>query len=287
MSITFRHYVKPEDINLQYEFWQIVTKHLPYAWKPTLSPKLYQHQQEFHPKSRYFAYDDDKLVGYMSFTGQGDFVSLGYPWVLPEYEGSLQDQLYEQVYNFAASEAYGGKMFAQRFRSQWTKQIDYFLAKGFAITNRSPIVGVELNNINIQNQGVDFDYTIKDEFQFDNWVKIQHKNEAITSEQATMMGQYYSSVAFDFSLQAFRDDEQIGYFGVTIRADTGYAEILAVSIQKENVDTFTDMLHLILMECMKRGAKTVSVSKGSVPEEIITNSPLHILTEDVMVMKKL
>jgi hypothetical protein len=59
----------------------------------------------------------------MSFTGQGEFVSLGYPWVLPEYEGELQEELYDTVYGFAAGPEYGGRTFAQRFREPWTDQI--------------------------------------------------------------------------------------------------------------------------------------------------------------------
>lgn len=49
------------------------------------------------------AFEGERLVGYSSFTGLGDFVSLGYPWVLPGYEGGLRERLYEKVYIFAAS----------------------------------------------------------------------------------------------------------------------------------------------------------------------------------------
>jgi hypothetical protein len=286
MAITFRYFEGPEDIELQYVFWNKATAYLPYAWKPTLSPKLYLHQQEFHPKSRCFAYDGDRLVGYISFTGQGDFVSLGYPWVLPGYEGGLQDDLYDKVYHFAASDEYGGKVFAQRFRSQWAKQIEYFLSKGFAITNRSPIMGVELANFSLSDYLSDVDYKIEDGFQFEKWQAIHKKNESITPEQAGMMEQYYGSVAFDFSLEASKQDESIGYFGVTIRQDTGYSELVAVGLEKSSDQYFESMFNLVLVECKKRGAKTVSISKGSIPEKVITDLPIRQLTEEYMLMKQ-
>ncbi|WP_221567398.1 hypothetical protein [Alkalihalobacillus sp. TS-13] len=70
---------KKNDIGLQYRFWETVTAELPYAWKPIFSPKLFLYQKEFDPKSRCFAFDGDRLVSHMSFTGKGNFVSLANP----------------------------------------------------------------------------------------------------------------------------------------------------------------------------------------------------------------
>ena len=90
MTVTLRNYRGPEDIHLQNAFWVQVTRDLPWCWKPTISPLLYAKGAQFDPRSRCFAFDGDRLVGYMSFTGQGEFVSLGYPWVLPGYEASCK-----------------------------------------------------------------------------------------------------------------------------------------------------------------------------------------------------
>jgi hypothetical protein len=106
-------------LHLQNAFWVQVTRDLPWCWKPTTSPTLFARGTQFDPRSRCFAFDDDRLVGYMSFTGHGDFVSLGYPWVLPGYEGELQEKLYDAVYCFAAGPEHGGRTFAQRLRQQW------------------------------------------------------------------------------------------------------------------------------------------------------------------------
>lgn len=71
-------------------------------------------------------------------------MSLGYPWVISGYEGKVQDELYNRIYDFAVSETFGAKMFAQRFRSDWTQQIEYFLSKGFTVTRRSALLASSL-----------------------------------------------------------------------------------------------------------------------------------------------
>ena len=112
MTITYRFYEGSKDLQRQIDFWIKATNELPFAWKPTLSPNQFIEQQQFHPKSRCFAFDGDQIIGYMSFTGSSEFVSLGYPWVLSGYEGEVQDELYNRIYGFAVSEAFGAKMFA-------------------------------------------------------------------------------------------------------------------------------------------------------------------------------
>lgn len=285
MTITFRFYENSSDLDLQYSFWNNMTKNLPYAWKPTLSPKLYESQIEFNEKSRVFAFENENLIGYMSFSGKGDFVSLGYPWVLPEYEGStVQDELFEKVFDFAKSDEYGGKVFAQRFRSQWNKQIDYFLSKGFQITSQSQIIGAQypilLKNIQpIQ----DFSFEIKDNFHFDEWKNIKTKQQALTNEQLSMLSEYYGSIEFDYALECKIADEPIAYFGMTIRPDTNYSEILAVALDQKAIPYFYDLLTLVHNENIKRKVKTVTMSKSHLPKGIILEKlGFTALTEDVM-----
>ena len=52
------------------------------------------------------------------------------------------------------------------------------------------------------------------------------KYDHATEEQLAMMKEYYGSVDFDFSVSF----EEEGYFGVTLRRDSGYVEIMAVAI---------------------------------------------------------
>lgn len=80
MAIEFRHFKDDGDLDMQYAFWLDITYSLPWAWKLTRSPSQFKADPNFDPRSRYFAFEDDQLVGYMSFTAYGSFVSLSYPW---------------------------------------------------------------------------------------------------------------------------------------------------------------------------------------------------------------
>ena len=250
MTITYRFYEGPQDLQRQITFWNACTKLLPFAWKPTLSPNQFIKQPQFHPQSRCFAYEGERCVGYMSFTGNQEFVSLGYPWVLPGYEGEVQEELYRRVYGFANSEAFGGKMFAQRFRSDWTQQIEYFLSKGFEITRRTPILVSNFDKVNAVN-----DLIVENGFTFEKWKRLVEKYNHATEEQLDMMKEYYGSVDFDFSV-AFEEE---GYFGVTLRQDSGYVEIVAVAINP-STKKFSKMIETIMKECKSRGAKLISIA---------------------------
>jgi len=144
MSINLSCYQGPDDLKRQTTFWTRATSELPLCWKATISPALYAKGTQFDPRSRCFAFEGDRLVGYMSFTGRGDFVSLGYPWVLAGYEGELQEKLYDTVYGFAGSSQYGGKVFAQRFRTGWDPQMSFFKRHGFREERRDPIFTLTL-----------------------------------------------------------------------------------------------------------------------------------------------
>ncbi|HLG26307.1 MAG TPA: hypothetical protein VI423_00815 [Paenisporosarcina sp.] len=278
MTITYRFYKSPKDLQRQIDFWIAATNQLPFAWKPTLSPNQFIEQQQFHPKSRCFAFDGDKIIGYMSFTGSSEFVSLGYPWVLSGYEGEVQDELYNRIYGFAVSEAFGAKMFAQRFRSDWTQQIEYFLSKGFAVTRRSSLLVSNLNKT-VETQ---HDVVVDEGFDFDIWQTMVKKHEDTSAEQFDMMREYYGSVDFDFSIEF----DGGGYFGVTIRQDTGYAEILAVACHP-NAQNFSDMVEIVMQECKKRDVKSISMAAAHVPiKDSLKRLGFTEQTEDVMMMKK-
>ena len=278
MTITYRFYEGAKDLQRQIDFWINATNELPFAWKPTLSPNQFIEQQHFHPKSRCFAFDGDQIIGYMSFTGSSQFVSLGYPWVLSGYEGEVQDELYSRIYGFAVSEAFGAKMCAQRFRSDWTQQIEYFLSKGFTVTRRSTLLVSNLNKTFETQHNVQ----VNEGFDFDVWQTMVKKYEDTTAEQFAMMREYYGSVDFDFSI-AF-DGE--GYFGVTIRQGTGYAEILAVACHP-TTHNFLNMVDNVMLECKKRDVKFISISAAYVPlKDSLERLGFTEQTEDVMMMKK-
>ena len=103
-----------------------------------------------------------------------------------------------------------------------------------------------------------------------------------TEQQLTMMKEYYRSVDFDFSFSF----EEEGYFGVTLRRESGYIEIVAVAINP-STKKFSKMVETIMKECKKRGAQLISVAASHVPQYISLNElGFTEQTEDVMLMKK-
>lgn len=62
MTITYRFYKSPKDLQRQIDFWIAATNQLPFTWKPTLSPNQFIEQQQFHPNSRCLAFDGDKII---------------------------------------------------------------------------------------------------------------------------------------------------------------------------------------------------------------------------------
>jgi hypothetical protein len=64
MAVTLRNYRGPNDIHLQNAFWVQATRELPWCWRPTIAPVLYAKGAQFDPRSRCFAFEGDRLVGY-------------------------------------------------------------------------------------------------------------------------------------------------------------------------------------------------------------------------------
>jgi hypothetical protein len=285
MSISYKYFQEENDLALQYDFWIKITSTLPFAWKPTMSPIIFKEQKEFDPRSRCFAYDGDNLIGYMSYTGRGDFVSLGYPWVLLGYEG-IQDELFERVYGFAVSDEYGGKILAQRFREQWEHQILYFEAKGFEITNESQLIGRNLWKVETP-EDIEFSWKVSNEFMFEDWRSIIEENDEVNEAQIKMMEEYYSSVDFDFSIAFFNEEQMIGVMGITLREDTKYSEVLSFGVLQEFQIHKGKMINVLMNEARSRGAETITFHASDIPEKDIQKElGLSELTKDVMMVKE-
>jgi hypothetical protein len=285
MAIYYRFYEGEEDLDLQYSFWEKTTSKLPYAWKMTKSPTIFKEQANFHPHSRCFAFDEEELIGYMSFTGSGDFVSLGYPWVKDGYQ-EIQDVLFEKVYGFASSDKYGGRVFAQRFREQWEDQIHFLQLKGFKITNKSPIIGRNLTDEQAaHNSTLRGTWRLEEGFTFEKWKSVMEKNGEITPQELSMMEEYYGSVDFDFSLIGEEAGELVTVIGVTIRKDTSFAEALAISIHNEYKILFEEIFRLVMKEVYKRNGRMISVYERDVPSKCKSMLGLKEISKDVMMVK--
>jgi hypothetical protein len=154
---------------------------------------------QFDQRSRCFAFEDDRLVGYMSFTGQGKFVSPGYPWVLPGYEGSLQETLYERVYGFAASPEYSGTTFAQRSRQPWPAQVSFFERQGFTEVKSTPVYALDVRSARIPEISIVPGIEIRHGFR---WEEFREHASGYAEEELKMFELYFLSVEFDFSVTA-------------------------------------------------------------------------------------
>jgi hypothetical protein len=284
--MTFRNYQGPEDIALQHAFWVAATRDLPWCWKPTASPTLYSKGRQFDPRSRCFAFEDGRLIGYMSFTGEGEFVSLGYPWVLPGYEGELQRELYRRVYGFAASPEYGGKSFAQRFRRQWTRQIDFFLERGF--TERSEaIYACPVAGRGAMDSTGRYRITVEAGFRIEAFEQLSAK--LLCAGQLRMLRTYFPSVDFDFAVTATRQRELAAYFGVTLRRDTGFAELIASAIDPSAADAIAPSLLAAVGELRRRNARFLATKllPGDDHAEILTSLGFSKVTEEVFLSRNI
>jgi hypothetical protein len=218
------------------------------------SGSLVRQGAQFDPRSRCFAFEGDRLVGYMSFTGQGKFVSLGYPWVLPGYEVELQETLYERVYGFATSSEYGGTTFAQRFRQPWPAQISFFKRHGFTEQKRTPVYALDLGSGRIPEISIAFGVEIHQGFR---WERFRNLASGHSEDELKMLELYFRSVGFDFSLTATSQSGRVAHLGFAVRPDTGFAELIAVARDPGGAGSARALLSLI--------ASRVKVAKCSVP----------------------
>ena len=285
--MNFRNYQGAEDLDLQEKFWIEVTRALPWCWKRTTSPNLYANSAQFDPRSRRFAFEGDRLVGYMSFTGQAEFVSLGYPWVLPGYEGELQQQLWDAVYGFAASQEYGGRTFAQRFRRPWTAQIDFFKQHGFAELRVDPLYALDLRGqMSAQTSGP---YRVEIQLEF-HWEEFEPL-AAIRSpaEQLEMFKLYFQTVDFDFATRATRHETPVAYLGFAIRSDTGFAELIAAGLDPRAEDAITSCLLAAVGTLRSRNALLLATKPipGESATETLIAMGFRKVSEEVLLSKSI
>lgn len=262
MTVTLRNYRGWEDIDLQNAFWVQATRELPWCWKPTIAPVLYAKAAQFDPRSRCFAFEGDRLVGYMSFTGQGKFVSLGYPWVLPGYEGALQETLYERVYGFAASPEYGGTTFAQRLRQPWPAQISFFKRHGFTEQKSTPVYALDVRSASVPVTSIAPTIDIRHDFRWEVYRKLASGH---SDEELRMFELYFGSVDFDFSVTGTFQSRIAAYLGFAIRRDTGFAELIALALDAGIPDLLASCVAAALDELRSRNV--LFLGTGPVPVE--------------------
>jgi len=287
MAVTLRNYQGPEDIDLQNSFWTGATRELPWSWKPTISPSLYSKGAQFDPRSRCFAFERERLVGYMSFTGQGEFVSLGYPWVLPGYEGELQERLYGAVYGFAASSEYGGKTFAQRFRRPWSAQISFFKRHGFTEQKCSPIYALDIGSAVIPEAPISYEIEIHPGFCWGEFRELASRHSS--QKELKMSELYFASVGFDFAVTARSKSKLLAYLGFTIRPDTGFAELIAVALDHTVPNVLAPCLESAVEELRSRNALFLGTGPALLEGafEILVRMGFDKVSEELLLSKNI
>ena len=222
----------------------------------------------------------------MSFSGAGDFVSLGYPWVLPGYEGALQDELYSRVYGFAASSEYGGKTFAQRFRRPWTRQIEFFRERGFAEQRSEPIYTLPVIHHPPADSYSGYRIDNTPQFSFQLFEQLSAGN--LSPEDLKTVARYLDTVDFDFALTATRYGEPAGYFGFTIRRDTGFAELIASAVVPAETEAISPALSAAVHELSLRHARVLAtkVVSGDPDLRVLVGLDFRKRTEEVFMFKE-
>ena len=283
MSFNYRNFHDTRDLELQYSFWNDITKPLPWAWKPTRSPSIFYDSNEFNPNSRWFAFQDNDLVGYQSFTGKDNFVSIGYPWTLDEYKDEIRDELWDRIFYTASSE-FNGQNYLQRFRIDWKDQIDYFLEKDFEKIAEYPLYVKKITKSGDSLLPRDITIKMHNEFNFHSFSDLILQNDKTQLNQIMNLKPYYDSLEFDYCFEIDFKNKLAGYFGITIRKDTKYGEINAFFINPQNIsdDNFEVVLnyisHKIEKECEHLGWTT---SYEDIVSQYFTNSGFKLRSADV------
>jgi hypothetical protein len=150
MTVTFRPFRGPEDLDHQYRIWTAATEGLPFAWRSTEANvrHISAHAAKF-PGARLFAERGGQVVGYIGthdpfqWKDFGMAVPFGFPWTWPR-DGALERELYDRMLE-ATPGVYGGAgqkidFYIQRFRRSWTHHHTFLRERGWREAWADPIL---------------------------------------------------------------------------------------------------------------------------------------------------
>jgi len=227
MSIHYRPYNSLEDLDLQTKIWLQATKELPWAWKPNKSQNWYVEQVKFDPRSKMYAFEDENPIGYMSCIDRETFIPLGFPWIVDKkFQGDIQHHLFDNIYNFCLAN-FRSKSFLQRFRKEWTYQINFFEDKGFKLDWFNPIYVLE----SVQNSNFDtpekYEIKCSKSIPEEAFFEIINKDTNYTDQNKVEILSYLlNDIHVDWTLELSLNSKSLGMCMTTIRQDTGYAELV-------------------------------------------------------------
>jgi hypothetical protein len=148
MTLSFRNFIGPEDLDHQYRIWTAATEGLPFAWRSTDTYVRHNgaHAPKF-PGARLFAERGGQVVGYIGthdpiqWQTLGMAVLFGFPWTWPQ-DGALERELYDRMLA-ATPGVYAGQkidLYIQRFRRSWTHHHTFFRERGWREALAWPIM---------------------------------------------------------------------------------------------------------------------------------------------------
>ncbi len=257
--ITYRNYQEEEDLELQKSFWLEITKDLPWAWKPNKSQKNFAQSSNFDPRTKLFAFDAGKLVGYMSCIKREKFIPFGYPWVKKKYEGEVREELYRRTFRFASGPL-NGTSFLQRFREEWKTQIEFFLEKGFTFAFGYPIYIRSLKTAEFDTSTSQFESKTVDTLPNNILFDLALKDVRFKKENLSELSSFYEDVDFDLITVLYDTNQPIAMSAVTSREDTAYSEMNLIVVDNDYTKATHDIIEVTLAKLQNLGRKYVSIT---------------------------
>ncbi len=256
--VTYRNYQEMEDLELQRDFWMEVTKELPWAWKPNKSQLHFAQKPIFDPRTKVFAFEKDTLIGYMSCIKHETFIPFGYPWVRKSFEGEVQEELYQRIYDLAVGPL-NGTSFLQRFREEWNTQINFFLNKGFNYAFGYPIY---IRNLDSPIDPIKTKFTTKIHSTLPNdiLINLASKDSRYAKDNLSELTNFYRDIDFDLIISLHDDRQVISLAAVTNREDTGYSEMNLIVVDEDYSTSTDNIIQITLEELQNRHQKHVSIT---------------------------
>ncbi|MHA2272813.1 MAG: hypothetical protein ACXACI_13185 [Candidatus Hodarchaeales archaeon] len=289
MPISYRHYQNPNDLALQTELWLQATQHLPWAWKPNKTQVWYTQQATFDPKSKLFALDGEKSIGYTSCIRRETFTPLGFPWVLDGYEGEIQDVLFTTIYDYAVKQ-FHSKSFLQRFRKEWGYHIKFFERYGFELAWSNPIYSRELKKTPLDIEFVTYRAKLHQIMPVNALFAIIKNDPSLQNEDRKSLKEYFTvDLDLDWVLEVQdHHSKPIGMSVITSREDTGYAELSLLTANQTIPHALNLTLELTINELISRNQKflSVTVKEGSPKIDFFKSYEFKLRSESVFYSKE-
>jgi hypothetical protein len=156
----------------------------------------------------------------------------------------------------------GGTTFAQRFRQPWPAQVSFFERHGFAEAKSTPVYALDVRSARIPEISIVPGIEIRQGFR---WEEFRERASGYSEEELKMFELYFRSVDFDFSVTATSRSGRAAHLGFALRPDTGFAELIAVAVDREVPDIFAPCLASSLYELRSR--RVLFLGTGPVPVE--------------------